>query len=74
MLMHMKSIGPDYLNTMNMTDKEIIQTILDHGYLIVMNDQNAYEITDETGTLEPRDALVDTLTTYLTSKIGTEPA
>ena len=74
MLMHMKSIGPDYLNTMNMTDKEIIQTILDHGYLIVMNDQNAYEITDDTGTLEPRDALVDTLTTYLTSKIGTEPA
>lgn len=57
-----------------MTDKEIIQTILDHGYLIVMNDQNAYEITDDTGALEPRDALVDTLTTYLTSKIGTEPA
>lgn len=74
MLMHMKGIGPGYLNTMNMTDKEIIQTILDHGYLIVMNDQNAYEITDDTGTLEPRDALVDSLTTYLTSKAHADPA
>lgn len=57
-----------------MTDKEIIQTIIDHGYLIVMNDQNAYEITDDTGTMEPREALVDSLTTYLTSKLDTEPA
>lgn len=57
-----------------MTDKEIIQIILDNGYLIVMNDQNAYEITDDTGTLEPREALVDSLTTFLTSKINSEPA
>lgn len=59
---------------MNMTDKEIIQIILDHGYLIVMNDQKAYEITDDTGTLEPREALIDSLTTYLTSKTESEPA
>lgn len=57
-----------------MTDKEIIQIILDNGYLIVMDDQNAYEITDDTGTLEPREALVDSLTTFLTSKINSEPA
>lgn len=74
MQMHMKPIGQEYLNTMNMTDKEIIQIILDNGYLIVMNDQNAYEITDDTGTLEPREALVDSLTTFLTSKINSEPA
>ena len=59
---------------MNMTDKEIIQIILEHGYLIVMNDQKAYEITDDTDTLEPREALVDSLTTYLTSKTQNEPA
>lgn len=74
MQMHMKPIGQEYLNTMNMTDKEIIQIILDNGYLIVMNDQNAYEITDDTGTLEPREALVDSLTTFLTSKINSQPA
>lgn len=74
MQMHMKPIGQEYLNTMNMTDKEIIQIILDNGYLIVMDDQNAYEITDDTGTLEPREALVDSLTTFLTSKINSEPA
>ena len=58
---------------MNMTDKEIVQIILDHGYVIVMNDQNAYEVQDDTGTLEPRDALIDSLTTYLTTVAAPEP-
>lgn len=58
---------------MNMTDKEIVQIILDHGYVIVMNDQNAYEVQDDTGTLEPRDALIDSLTTYLTTVVAAEP-
>lgn len=58
---------------MNMTDKQIVQTIIDHGYLIVMNDQKAYEVSDETGILEPREALVDTLVTYLTSQVEHQP-
>lgn len=56
--------------TNNMSDTDIVNTILKHGYLLVMNDQQGYEVLDETGELEPREALIDSLRTYINSQEG----
>lgn len=51
-----------------MTDKEIVAAIIEHAYLIVMHSEDAYEVTDSSGELEPREALVDSLQTYIKSQ------
>ena len=51
-----------------MTDKEIVAAILEHAYLIVMHSEDAYEVTDNSGELEPREALIDSLQTYIKSQ------
>ncbi len=51
-----------------MTDQEIVNTILENGYLIVMHNEAAYEVTDSSGELEPREALIDSLQTYIKSQ------
>lgn len=51
-----------------MTDKEIVAALVEHAYLIVMHNEDAYEVIDSSGELEPREALVDSLQTYIKSQ------
>lgn len=51
-----------------MTDREIVAAILEHAYLIVMNNEEAYEVLDDSGALKPREALIDSLQTFINTQ------